>query len=130
LKAKLNIVCERGFEVIDPENLTVGRDIPDSEDPEFYFVTRHQEPLKPLAMYRISDKFLLCYDKFAFYVNNRNGSLVARADKRKPATICDWEGTPTHVVYEHPFIIAIDPYFIEIRVADSVSTFCVFEIGN
>lgn len=83
LKAKLNIVCERGFEVIDPENLTVGRDIPDSEDPEFYFVTRHQEPLKPLAMYRISDKFLLCYDKFAFYVNNRNGSLVPRPDKRK-----------------------------------------------
>ncbi|KAL0135608.1 CNH domain-containing protein [Mucor lusitanicus] len=119
LKAKLNIVCERGFEVIDPENLTVGRDIPDSEDPEFYFVTRHQEPLKPLAMYRINDKFLLCYDKFAFYVNNRNGSLVPRADKRKPATVCDWEGTPAHIVYEHPYIIAIDPYFIEIRHVDT-----------
>ncbi|CEI88286.1 hypothetical protein RMCBS344292_02677 [Rhizopus microsporus] len=78
LKAKLNIVCERGFEIIDPENLTVGRDIPDSEDPQFNFVTRHPEPLKPLAMYRINDKFLLCYDKFAFYVNNRNGSLVQR----------------------------------------------------
>ncbi|KAG2231389.1 hypothetical protein INT48_004424 [Thamnidium elegans] len=115
LKAKLNIVCERGFEVIDPENLTVGRDIPDTEDPEFYFVTRHAEPLKPLAMYRISDKFLLCYDKFAFYVNNRNGSLVPRADKRKPATVCDWEGTPTHILYAHPYIIAIDPYFIEVR---------------
>lgn len=69
--------------MIDPENLTVNRDIPDTEDPEFYFVTRHTEPLKPLAMYRISDKFLLCYDKFAFYVNNRNGSLVPRPDKRK-----------------------------------------------
>ncbi|KAI8098132.1 CNH domain-containing protein [Gilbertella persicaria] len=119
LKAKLNIVCERGFEVIDPENLTVGRDIPDSEDPEFYFVTRHTEPLKPLAMYRINDKFLLCYDRFAFYVNNRNGSLVPRPDKRKPATICDWEGTPSHIVYEHPYIIAIDPYFIEIRHVDN-----------
>ncbi|KAI7901525.1 CNH domain-containing protein [Cokeromyces recurvatus] len=119
LKAKLNIVCERGFEVIDPENLTVGRDIPDSEDPEFYFVTRHSEPLKPLAMYRINDKFLLCYDKFAFYVNNRNGSLVPRPDKRKPATICDWEGNPSHIVYEHPYIIAIDPYFIEVRHVDT-----------
>ncbi|KAI9351655.1 CNH domain-containing protein [Pilaira anomala] len=121
LKAKLNIVCERGFEVIDPENLTVGRDIPDTEDPEFYFVTRHAEPLKPLAMYRINDKFLLCYDKFAFYVNNRNGSLVPRADKRKPATVCDWEGTPTHIVYDHPYIIAIDPYFIEVRHVETVS---------
>ncbi|KAI9475977.1 MAG: CNH domain-containing protein [Benjaminiella poitrasii] len=119
LKAKLNIVCERGFEVIDPENLTVGRDIPDSEDPEFYFVTRHPEPLKPLAMYRINDKFLLCYDKFAFYVNNRNGSLVPRPDKRKPATVCDWEGTPSHIVYEHPYIIAVDPYFIEVRHVDT-----------
>ncbi|KAI8341006.1 CNH domain-containing protein [Choanephora cucurbitarum] len=119
LKTKLNIVCERGFEVIDPENLTVGRDIPDSEDPEFYFVTRHTEPLKPLAMYRINDKFLLCYDRFAFYVNNRNGSLVPRPDKRKPATICDWEGTPNHIVYEHPYVIAIDPYFIEIRHVDN-----------
>ncbi|KAI9275327.1 CNH domain-containing protein [Sporodiniella umbellata] len=114
LRAKLNIVCERGFEVIDPENLTVGRDIPDSEDPQFNFVTRHPEPLKPLAMYRINHKFLLCYDKFAFYVNNRNGSLVQR-EPGKPPVLCEWEGTPSHIVYEHPYIIAIDPYFIEVR---------------
>ncbi|CAO3703395.1 unnamed protein product [Rhizopus stolonifer] len=115
LRAKLNIVCERGFEVIDPENLTVGRDIPDSEDPQFNFVTRHPEPLKPLAMYRINSKFLLCYDKFAFYVNNRNGSLVQRGESGKPPVLCEWEGTPTNIVYEHPYIIAIDPYFIEVR---------------
>jgi hypothetical protein len=83
LKSKLNVVCERGFELIDPENLTVNREIPDSGNPEFNFVVRHTELLKPLAMYRINDKFLLCYDKFAFYVNNRNGSLVPRADRRQ-----------------------------------------------
>lgn len=76
-------MCERGFELIDPENLQVNREIPDTVNPEFNFVVRHTEPLKPLAMYRINDKFLLCYDKFAFYVNNRNGSLVPRADRRK-----------------------------------------------
>lgn len=35
--------------------------------------------------------------------------------------MCDWEGTPAHIVYEHPYIIAIDPYFIEIRHVDTVS---------
>lgn len=39
----------------------------------------------------------------------------------RPATVCDWEGTPAHIVYEHPYIIAIDPYFIEIRHVDTVS---------
>jgi hypothetical protein len=82
LKTKVNVVCERGFEIIDPENLSVARDIPDQEDPQFNFVQRQTEPLKPLAMYRIQDKFLLCYNKFAFYVNNRNGSLVMRGSGR------------------------------------------------
>ncbi|CEP19085.1 hypothetical protein [Parasitella parasitica] len=119
LKTKLNIVCERGFEIINPEILSANRDIPDSEDPVFNFVTRHPVPLKPLAMYRISDKFLLCYDKFAFYVNNRNGSLVLRGDKTSSPTICTWEGTPSHIVYEHPYIIAINPSFIEVRHVDT-----------
>lgn len=39
--------------------------------------------------------------------------------KTRPATICEWEGSPTHIVYEHPYIIAIDPYFIEIRHVDN-----------
>lgn len=84
LKSKVSVVVDsRGFEIIDPENLGVGgRNIPDSADPQFNFVQRHTEPLKPLAMYRIQDKFLLCYNRFAFYVNNRNGSLVNRGAGR------------------------------------------------
>ncbi|KAI8384468.1 CNH domain-containing protein [Radiomyces spectabilis] len=118
LKAKLNVVCERGFEIIDPENLSVGRDIPDSEDPQFNFVQRHNEHLKPLAMYRIQDKFLLCYNKFAFYVNNRNGSLVQRGEGRSPL-LCEWEGNPDHIVYQHPYVIAVDQQFIEVRHVDT-----------
>lgn len=81
LKSKFLIVCDRGFEVIDPENLAVGgREIPDRMDPQFNFVSR--EMIKPIAMYRVHDKFLLCYDKFAFFVNNRNGSLVYRGPQK------------------------------------------------
>ncbi|KAF7730944.1 RHO1 GDP-GTP exchange protein 2 [Apophysomyces ossiformis] len=117
LSKKLNIVCERGFEIIDPENLSVGRDIPDSEDPQFNFVQRHTD-LKPLAMYRIHEKFLLCYNKFAFYVNNRNGSLVQQGSGRSPL-LCEWEGNPDHIVYQHPYVVAIDPSFIEVRHVDT-----------
>ncbi|KAI9488223.1 CNH domain-containing protein [Zychaea mexicana] len=119
LKSKVSVVVEaRGFEIIDPENLAVGgRNIPDSANPEFNFIQRHTEPLKPLAMYRIQDKFLLCYNRFAFYVNNRNGSLVQRGAGK--SLLCEWNGTPDHIVYQHPYIIAVDQQFIEIRHVDT-----------
>ena len=83
LKSKLLVVCAKGFEIIDPENLSVGgRDIPDKMDPQFNFVHRQAESVKPIAMYRVHDKFLLCYSKFAFYVNNRNGSLIQRGPQK------------------------------------------------
>ncbi|KAI8380251.1 CNH domain-containing protein [Blakeslea trispora] len=122
LKSKLLVVCAKGFEIIDPENLSVGgRDIPDKMDPQFNFVHRQAESVKPIAMYRVHDKFLLCYSKFAFYVNNRNGSLIQRGPQKLPL-LCEWEGTPEYIVYQHPYIIAFDPQFIEIRYVDTVST--------
>lgn len=42
-------------------------------------------------------------------------------DCYRPPVLCEWEGTPTHIVYEHPYIIAIDPYFIEVRHVETVS---------
>ncbi|KAI9012022.1 CNH domain-containing protein [Phycomyces nitens] len=114
LKHKLNVVCVRGFEIIDPENLNMERSIPDSDDPQFNFIQRHTEPLVPLAMYRVQTKFLLCYNKFAFYVNNRGGSLANRVAGRTPL-LCEWEGNPDRIVYHHPYIIAFDKQFIEVR---------------
>ncbi|KAI8637500.1 CNH domain-containing protein [Parasitella parasitica] len=119
LKSKLLIVCDRGFEIIDPENLSVGgRDIPDKGDPQFNFVHRQSDSLKPLAMYRVHDKFMLCYNKFAYYVNNRNGSLVQRGPQKLPL-LCEWEGNPDNIVFQHPYIIAFDPQFIEVRHVDT-----------
>lgn len=45
----------------------------------------------------------------------------------RPATVCDWEGTPTHILYVHPYIIAIDPYFIEVRHVETVSALLFFK---
>lgn len=39
----------------------------------------------------------------------------------RPPVLCEWEGTPTHIVYEHPYILAIDPCFIEVRHVETVS---------
>ncbi|KAL9560055.1 hypothetical protein MBANPS3_000120 [Mucor bainieri] len=120
LKSKLLIVCERGFEIIDPENLSVGgRDIPDKGDPQFNFVHRQSDALKPLAMYRVHDKFLLCYNKFAFYVNNRNGSLVQRGPQKLPL-LCEWEGNPDNIVFQYPYVVAFDHQFMEVRHVDTV----------
>ncbi|CEI92519.1 hypothetical protein RMCBS344292_06775 [Rhizopus microsporus] len=117
LKSKFLIVCDRGFEVIDPENLAVGgREIPDRMDPQFNFVSR--EMIKPIAMYRVHDKFLLCYDKFAFFVNNRNGSLVYRGPQKLPL-LCEWEGQPMDIVFQYPYVILFDAQFIEIRHVDT-----------
>lgn len=81
LKSKFAVVCERAFEIIDPENLSTGRSIPDKEDPQFKFLEQRSDDLEPLAMYRVQDKFLLCYNKFAFYVSNKTQSLIPRDDK-------------------------------------------------
>ncbi|CEG78655.1 hypothetical protein RMATCC62417_13231 [Rhizopus microsporus] len=111
---RANPYSDRGFEVIDPENLAVGgREIPDRMDPQFNFVNR--EMIKPIAMYRVHDKFLLCYDKFAFFVNNRNGSLVYRG----LPLLCEWEGQPMDIVFQYPYVIVFDAQFIEIRHVDT-----------
>ncbi|CAM0136841.1 Rho guanine nucleotide exchange factor [Umbelopsis sp. WA50703] len=117
LKSRFNVICEKGFEIIDPENLNISRNLPDLLDPQFNFVQRLGDSLKPLAMYRIHDKFLMCYNKFAFYVDN-HGALVPRGPQRTPL-LCEWEGTPDSVVYFHPYIIAVEPQFIEVRNVDN-----------
>lgn len=35
--------------------------------------------------------------------------------------LCQWEGNPEHIIYQHPYIVAFDPHFIEVRHVDTVS---------
>ena len=97
--------CSRGFEIVDLENLdTQGLLDPDDESLDF---VRKRENLRPMAIYRILNEFLLCYDgasfcpypllmghcidflqEFAFYVN-KNGR------RSRKDFMVHWEGMPT-----------------------------------
>lgn len=113
LKTKIVVVCSKGFEIVDPEHLNMNRGIPDLKDPKFNIVISRGENLKPLAMYRVLDRFLLCYNEFAFFVDN-HGTLS------KPAVTIEWEGTPDYIAYYPPYIIAFEPQFIEVRHVETV----------
>ena len=58
--------CSRGFEIVDLESLdTQGLLDPDDESLEF---VRKRENLRPMAIYRILNEFLLCYDGELFFI--------------------------------------------------------------
>lgn len=106
LKSKLCVGCTKGFEIVDLETLDT-QGLLDPADSSLDFVHR-KETVKPIAIYRIDGEFLLCYDEFAFYVN-KNG-WRARGN-----WIVHWEGNPTSFAYHHPYVLAFEPSFIEVR---------------
>jgi len=61
-----------------------------------------------VAIYRIENEFLLCYDDFAFYID-RGG----RRSRRN--FLVHWEGSPTSFAFEYPYVLAFEPTFVEIR---------------
>ncbi|KAH8832754.1 CNH domain-containing protein [Flagelloscypha sp. PMI_526] len=106
LKTKMCVGCSKGFEIVDLETLdTQGLLDPNDESLEF---VRKKDGLKPMAIYRIQNDFLLCYDEFAFYVN-RTGKR-----SRKDFMVY-WEGSPTGFALHEPYVLAFEPNFIEIR---------------
>ncbi|KAF8159549.1 CNH domain-containing protein [Crassisporium funariophilum] len=106
LKTKMCVGCSRGFEIVDLESLdTQGLLDPNDESLEF---VRKRENLRPMAIYRIHNEFLLCYDEFAFYVN-KNGR------RSRPNFMVHWEGMPTGFALHEPYVLAFEPSFVEIR---------------
>ncbi|KAI3618403.1 hypothetical protein CBS9595_002766 [Malassezia furfur] len=106
LKSKLCIGTTKGFEIVDLETLDT-QGLLDPADASLEFVQR-RENLKPIAIYRIEGEFLLCYNEFAFYVN-KNGW------RAKGNWIIHWEGHPTSFALHHPYVLAFEPSFIEVR---------------
>ncbi|KAI8339872.1 CNH domain-containing protein [Chlamydoabsidia padenii] len=108
LKARIVVVCPRGFEVIDLENLSMNRNLPDIQHPDFAFVQQRAD-LNPLGLFKCRQHYLLCYDAFAFLVDTY-GSFV----QESYAWIA-WEGTPQAIAFYYPYVVAFDARFIEIR---------------
>jgi len=106
LKTKMCVGCSRGFEIVDLETLdTQGLLDPNDESLEF---VRKKETLRPMAIYRIYNDFLLCYDEFAFYVN-KSGR------RSRKEFMVHWEGMPTGFALHEPYVLAFEPSFVEIR---------------
>ena len=60
LKTRLCVGCTNGFEIVDLETLDT-QGLLDPADQSLNFV-RKKEELRPMAIYRIDNEFLLCYD--------------------------------------------------------------------
>lgn len=106
LKTKLCVGCTKGFEIVDLETLDM-QGLLDPSDASLDFVLK-RDNVRPVAIYRIEEDFLLCYDgqsllfpssdcsasrqltrsEFAFYVN-KNGW------RSRPKWAIIWEGMPT-----------------------------------
>lgn len=78
----------------------------DNADTSLDFVSRKDNV--PVSIERLNGEFLLHYTDFSFFVN-RNG-WRARSD-----WIINWEGRPTNFALSHPYLLAFEPNFIEIR---------------
>ncbi|RPD64513.1 Dbl-like domain-containing protein [Lentinus tigrinus ALCF2SS1-7] len=108
LKAKIVILCTKGFEIMDLTDFK-SVTIPQRDDPRLEKLAKRCESCRPMGMFRSSnDEFLLCYDEFGLYVD-RHGD-----PSRQNGTI-EWEGTAEHVAWHPPYVLLFDSRFIEIR---------------
>lgn len=109
LKANLCVGCKKGFQIVSISQ-NAHEPLLDPADTSLEFALR--DTLKPLAIYRVGNMFLLCYTEFAFFVNNQGW-------RKKDSHIIHWEGEPKKFAIWYPYILAFDSNFIEIRKIDT-----------
>ena len=109
LKANLCVGCKKGFQIVSISQ-NAHEPLLDPADTSLEFALR--DTLKPLAIYRVGNMFLLCYTEFAFFVNNQGW-------RKKDSHIIYWEGEPQKFAIWYPYILAFDSNFIEIRKIDT-----------
>jgi len=108
LKAKIVILCTKGFEIMDLVDFK-SVTIPQCDDPHLEKLAKRCDSCRPMGMFKTpNDEFLLCYDEFGLYVD-RHG-----IPNRSMGTI-EWEGTAEHVAWHPPYVLLFDTRFIEIR---------------
>ncbi|KAF8606525.1 hypothetical protein BDV93DRAFT_520814 [Ceratobasidium sp. AG-I] len=112
LKSRICFGGSDGFEIMDPstgklEPFLDPVEVSDAEGPLGFLITHPRRP-KVCAVFRVDQKFLCCYDEFAFFLDKFGKR--ARED-----WLVKWLGTPTHFSVQYPYLFAFDPEFTEIR---------------
>ncbi len=120
LRSKLCVACTRGFEVVSLETLET-QPLLDNADTSLDFVARKDNV--PVSIERLNGEFLLHYTDFSFFVN-RNG-WRARSD-----WIINWEGRPSNFALSHPYLLAFEPNFIEIRHLETAALVYIITAKN
>ncbi|TCD65806.1 RHO1 GDP-GTP exchange protein 2 [Steccherinum ochraceum] len=121
LKTRLCVGTTNGFEIVDLETLDT-QGLLDPADGSLEFV-RKRENLRPLAIYRIDNEFLLCYDEFAFYVNKTGW-------RSRKHFMVYWEGTPSGFALHYPYVLAFEPTFVEVRHVETGSMSQIIQGNN
>ncbi|KAL8843352.1 MAG: hypothetical protein Q9170_000210 [Blastenia crenularia] len=120
LRSKLCVACTRGFEVVSLETLET-QPLLDNADTSLDFVSKKDNV--PVSIERLNGEFLLHYTDFSFFVN-RNG-WRARSD-----WIINWEGRPSNFALSHPYLLAFEPSFIEIRHLETAALVYIITAKN
>ncbi|KAJ7173704.1 CNH domain-containing protein [Mycena filopes] len=108
LKAKIVILCTKGFEIMDLNDFK-SVTIPLRDDARLAPLSKRCDACRPIGMFRSDgDGFLLCYNEFGVYVDKHG-------EPRRGNTTIEWEGNAERVALHAPYILLFDSRFIEIR---------------
>ncbi|KAF7289464.1 hypothetical protein HMN09_01340400 [Mycena chlorophos] len=112
LKARVAILCIKGFEVMDLGDFK-SVTIPLREDPRYSLLSKRCDACRPIGMFRSDeDGFLLCYNEFGVYVDKHG-------DPRRGGLPIEWEGSAERVALHSPYVLLFDSRFIEVRHIES-----------
>ncbi|KAJ1307752.1 hypothetical protein OPQ81_001839 [Rhizoctonia solani] len=112
LKSRICFGSNDGFEILDPANGKVDQfldpvELSDADGP-LGFLIKHPRRPKPGAVFRVDQKFLCCYDDFAFFLDKFG-------KRTREDWLIKWLGTPTSFSVQYPYLFAFEPEFTEIR---------------
>ncbi|KAH7341565.1 CNH domain-containing protein [Rhizoctonia solani] len=112
LKSRICFASNDGFEILDPATGKVDQfldpvELSDSDGPLGFLINHTRRP-KPGAVFRVDQKFLCCYDDFAFFLDKFG-------KRTREDWLIKWLGTPTSFSVQYPYLFAFEPEFTEIR---------------
>ncbi|KAJ7195869.1 CNH domain-containing protein [Mycena rebaudengoi] len=102
-QTKLAAAVKGGFEMVDLPTLNT-QSLLDFTDPALEFA---QKKTKPMAIFRVSDIFLVCYDKFGFYID-RAGRMA------RNALLIHWKAAPVSFALHEPYLLVFNHLWVDV----------------